>query len=108
MRVAPADLALPIPSDTATARLEPPRAPPREGGAPPGVTFASLVEDAVRGASERDAAAVAKVQALATGQSDDLHGTMIAVKEAEISTKLVGSIRNKLLDAFHELWRTSV
>jgi flagellar hook-basal body complex protein FliE len=33
---------------------------------------------------------------------------MIAMKEAEISVKLVGSIRNKLIDAFHELWRTSV
>jgi flagellar hook-basal body complex protein FliE len=33
---------------------------------------------------------------------------MIAVKEAEISMKLVGSVRNKLVDAFQELWRTNV
>jgi flagellar hook-basal body complex protein FliE len=49
-----------------------------------------------------------QVRALAAGATDDLHGTMIAVKEAEIGMKLVGSVRNKLLDAFHELWRTSV
>ena len=50
----------------------------------------------------------AKIQALASGAEDDLHGTMIAVKEAEISTRMIGTIRNKLLDAFQELWRTSV
>jgi flagellar hook-basal body complex protein FliE len=59
-------------------------------------------------------AAASKVEAtkqaedLARGATDDLHGTMIAVKEAEISMKLVGTIRNKLLDAFQELWRTNV
>jgi flagellar hook-basal body complex protein FliE len=47
-------------------------------------------------------------EALARGTSDDLHGTMISMKEAEISLKLVGTVRNKLLDAFHELWRINV
>jgi flagellar hook-basal body complex protein FliE len=48
------------------------------------------------------------VEALASGAADDLHGTMISVKEADIAVKLVGTVRNKLLDAFNELWRTSV
>jgi len=52
--------------------------------------------------------ASAAVDALAKGASDDLHGTMISMKEAEISLKLVGTVRNKLLDAFHELWRINV
>jgi flagellar hook-basal body complex protein FliE len=52
--------------------------------------------------------ATQKAEDLARGATDDLHGTMIAVKEAEISMKLVGTIRNKLLDAFQELWRTNV
>ncbi len=70
--------------------------------------FASLVSGAVRDASELDVRAGAKVDKLAAGVSDDIHGTMIAVKEAEISVKLLGTIRNQLLDAFHEIWRTSV
>ena len=48
------------------------------------------------------------MDALASGAGDDLHGTMIAVKEADISVKLVASIRTKLLDAFNEIWKTSV
>jgi flagellar hook-basal body complex protein FliE len=33
---------------------------------------------------------------------------MIAAKEAEIGVRLINSIRGKLLDAFHEIWRTGV
>lgn len=73
-----------------------------------GVSFGDLLGKTVMNAGKDDQVASQKVDALAAGVSDDLHGTMISVKEAEISMKLVGSIRNKLLDAFQELWRTSV
>jgi flagellar hook-basal body complex protein FliE len=78
-----------------------------DGGAQ-GPSFSSILEKMVQGASNQENAAVAKAEALAAGRTDDLHGTMIAMKEADISLKLVGNVRNKLLDAFHELWRTSV
>jgi flagellar hook-basal body complex protein FliE len=71
-------------------------------------SFEQVLGDAVRAASDAQKAAAAKSEAVATGAVDDIHGAMIAVKEAEISMKLVGNIRNKLVDAFHELWRTSV
>jgi flagellar hook-basal body complex protein FliE len=73
-----------------------------------GANFGDVFTQTVTDACAADHTATAKVDALAAGVSDDLHGTMISVKEAEISMKLVGSIRNKLLDAFQELWRTSV
>ncbi len=72
------------------------------------VNFGDVLAKSVTDASAADHAAKAKIDALAAGTSDDIHGTMIATKEAEISMKLVGTIRNKLLDAFQELWRTSV
>lgn len=71
-------------------------------------TFEGVLTRAVLDANTADKTAAEKIEALATGASDDLHGTMISAKEAEISIKLVGSIRNKVLDAFHEIWRTSV
>ncbi|MDB4947101.1 MAG: hypothetical protein JWP97_6635 [Labilithrix sp.] len=73
-----------------------------------GAGFASVLKGAVEAASVQENNAVQKAEALANGKTDDLHGTMIAMKEADISLKLVGNVRNKLLDAFHELWRTSV
>jgi flagellar hook-basal body complex protein FliE len=75
---------------------------------PQEVSFGSIIAKTLEEANQTDHAASAKVDALARGASDDIHGTMISIKEAEISMKLVGSIRNKLLDAFHEIWRTSV
>jgi flagellar hook-basal body complex protein FliE len=84
-------------------------APKQDGvGGSGGVSFGDVLTKTVMNAGHDDQVATQKVDALAAGVSDDLHGTMISVKEAEISMKLVGSIRNKLLDAFQELWRTSV
>lgn len=72
------------------------------------VDFESVLRGVVDRSSAAEHAATERVEALAAGASDDIHGTMLAVKEAEIGVRLVGSIRNKLLDAFHELWRTGV
>jgi len=70
--------------------------------------FAAVLERGIADASQAQTVANEKVSALAKGASDDLHGTMISVKEAEISMKLVGTVRNKLLDTFHELWRINL
>ncbi len=73
-----------------------------------GVDFGAVLAQSVADAARLQATASQKVEALAKGASDDLHGTMISVKEAEISMKLVGTVRNRLLDAFHELWRINL
>ncbi len=80
-----------------------------EASATSGVdSFGAVLGGALDEANQADFAASKKVQALASGAMDDLHGTMISVKEADIALKLVGSVRSKILDAFQELWRTSV
>ena len=73
-----------------------------------GPSFESVLKDTALAASDKAREADEKTAALAAGKSDDLHGTMITAKEAEISMKLVGSVRDKLMDAFHELWRINV
>lgn len=75
---------------------------------PIGGGFGEVLAGAVRDAVVAGNSATAQADALARGVNDDIHGTMISAKEADISLKLVGSVRNKLLDAFHELWRTNV
>ena len=70
--------------------------------------FATVLERTALAASAKEREAMAKADALAAGRIDDLHGTMITMKEADISMKLVGSVRDKLLDAFHEIWRINV
>jgi flagellar hook-basal body complex protein FliE len=73
-----------------------------------GVSFEGILLKTVEQADQADRVANAKIDALSRGASDDLHGTMIAAREADISIKLVGTLRNKLLDAFQEIWKTSV
>ena len=71
-------------------------------------SFGSILGSLVGEASRLEHTASVKSEQVARGTLDDLHGTMIAVKEAEISMKLVGSVRNKLIEAFQEIWRTNV
>jgi flagellar hook-basal body complex protein FliE len=100
---------LPITESTPLARTE--LAPETTAGSSKtdaDVSFGDIFTQVVKNANQADAVAAQKTDALARGVNDDLHGTMIAVKEADISVKLVASIRNKLLDAFNEIWKTSV
>ncbi|MEJ5377226.1 MAG: flagellar hook-basal body complex protein FliE [bacterium] len=48
------------------------------------------------------------IQDLATGQTEDLHKTMILMEKAELSLKLMVQVRNKLLDAYQEIMRMPV
>ena len=70
--------------------------------------FESLFADAIGRANAADNVAHTAAQDLAAGRTDDIHGTMIEVQKANIEMKLLGNVRNKVVDAFYELWRMSV
>jgi flagellar hook-basal body complex protein FliE len=70
--------------------------------------FASMFAEAVGHANAADAVAHNAALDLAAGRTDDIHGTMIEAQKANIEFKLVGNVRNKVVDAFYELWRMSV
>jgi flagellar hook-basal body complex protein FliE len=78
------------------------------GSAPAGSGFGSLFVDALGRANAADNIAHDKAVELAAGRTDDIHGTMIEAQKANIELKLVGNVRNKVVDAFYELWRMSV
>lgn len=87
------------------AKLDFERAPAQTKG---GVPFADTLASAVKDANEAALRADAAQRAFAAGRSDDIHGTMIAVKEADIELRLVATVRNKLVDAFNDLWRVNL
>ena len=84
--------------------IAPPSEPERDALSAAGAGFLDLV---VR-ANERSLSAKQMAQTLASGQSDDIHGTMIAVSEAAIQTRLMVNVKDKVLDAFYEIWRMNV
>lgn len=73
-----------------------------------GPSFEDALMSMVANADARAKQADALAAAFAEGRSDDVHGTMIAVKEVEIDLRLLSNVRRKVIDAFHELWRMNV
>ena len=59
-------------------------------------------------ASNRGHSANAMAQAIASGQSDDIHGTMIEMTKAGIETRLMVNVKDKIQEAFYEIWRMNV
>ena len=68
-------------------------------------TFGEVLEGVVSSANERAKFAGDLSTAFASGARDDIHGTMLALGKADIELRFVGAVRNKVIDAFYELWR---
>lgn len=73
-----------------------------------GEIFSELLASAAASANARINHGQAMGEAFAAGASDDIHGTMLALSQADIELKVVGSVRNKVIDAFYELWRMQI
>jgi flagellar hook-basal body complex protein FliE len=77
-----------------------------------GSTEASAFAEVLKGtlSQANQAAETAREAAVtfASGTRDDIHGTMIALSKADIELRLVGSVRNKVIDAFHEIWKMQI
>ncbi len=74
----------------------------------PSNAFADMLQTAVAGANLRAQTAQIQAEEFAAGRNEDIHGTMLALSEADIELKFVGNVRNKIVDAFYELWRMQV
>ena len=90
----------PFSADVAPAVQE----PKTDAVASMGEGFLNLVVQA----NARSTSARHMAQAMASGQSDDIHGTMIEATKASIQTRLMVNVKDKVLDAFYEIWRMNV
>jgi flagellar hook-basal body complex protein FliE len=73
-----------------------------------GEIFSEMLASAAASANQRINQGNAAGEAFAAGTTDDIHGTMLALSQADIELKVVGSVRNKVIDAFYELWRMQI
>ncbi len=71
-------------------------------------SFSDIFGDALDNVKETEAQALAANEALLTGESDDLHGAMIASKKAEMAVSLAVQIRNKVISAYNEVMNMQV
>jgi flagellar hook-basal body complex protein FliE len=95
-----------VPISNAIAHVDGFRDGPTTAGAHDGLpNFGDVLEGVVSSANTRAKLAGELSTAFAAGARDDIHGTMIALGKADVELRFVGAVRNKVIDAFYELWR---
>ena len=77
------------------------------GGSAPstGPSFADHVKEAIQEVDARGKVSDQMENDYANGKQNDLHGTMIAMGEADVSLRLVAQVRNKCIEAYREVMR---
>jgi len=73
-----------------------------------GEDFSSLLSDALNKLDNTQMEAEQAAVAMATGQSDDFHTPVIAMEKASLALGLAVTVRNKVLDAYHEIMRMQI
>lgn len=73
-----------------------------------GEGFGSVVKDAVESLENSQKAADQEIGKAVTGESPDLHKTIIALQSADLKFQLGMQVRNKLLGAYEEIMRMQV
>lgn len=78
------------------------------GRAGDGSSFGSLVKGAVESLEGSQKAADQEISKAVTGESPDLHKTIIALQSADLQFQLGLQVRNKLIGAYEEIMRMQV
>ena len=70
--------------------------------------FGSLIKDAVESIDSTQKSAEQEISKAVTGESPDLHKTIIALQTADLKFQLGLQVRNKLIGAYDEIMRMPV
>ena len=70
--------------------------------------FGAVLENAVGEVNQLHHDANQAVEALATGRSQDVHNTMIALQKADVSFQLLMQVRNKVVSAYETVMRMQI
>jgi flagellar hook-basal body complex protein FliE len=70
--------------------------------------FTQVFGDLVGKVNDLQTKADKAVEMLATGESKNLHEVMIAMEKSSISFQFLSQVRNKAIEAYHEIMRMQV
>jgi flagellar hook-basal body complex protein FliE len=73
-----------------------------------GKTFGEFLKDSISEVNNIQNQANVAIQKLATGESKNIHETMLMVEQAEIAFKTMNQIRTKVLEAYKEIMRMQI
>jgi len=78
-------------------------------GATPQQDFSKLLKNSIDAVSSTQKEAGRLTDAFATGQANvDLAQVMVALQKANVSFQAMTQVRNKLVDAYHEIMRINI
>jgi len=76
---------------------------PKTGSAPEGKSFMDTLTESLKEVNQMQVDADKAIEGLVTGQSKNLHETMITMSKAEVAMKLTLQVRNKVIEAYKEV-----
>jgi flagellar hook-basal body complex protein FliE len=81
---------------------------PKPGQSEKGAGFGDILKDAISTVNELQKQSDQEIQKLMTGESQDLHTTVIAMQKADLSFQMMMQVRNKIVQAYQEIMRMQV
>ena len=91
-------------SELSTKKVKPQSTLPSDGSD----SFAKTLEKAVGRVNDLQKTADKKMQDIATGKNTNIAEAMIATEKADIALRLMTQVRNKVIDAYHEIMKMQV
>jgi len=95
----------PITSKLQVPEIEPLRRP---GAEKKDTNFGTVLKDAISTVNELQKQSDHEIEKLMTGESQDLHNTVIAMQKADLSFQMMMQVRNKIVQAYQEIIRMQV
>lgn len=71
-------------------------------------SFADTLNDAIHEVNQLQKKSDRAMQDLSTGKTDNIPEVMLAAEKADIALKLMIQVRNKIIDAYHEVMKMQV
>jgi len=88
--------------------LQTPGVTPRQVKAPDSNSFGQVLTQSLNDVNKLQKEADQAIDALASGQQQDIHNTMIAMEKADVAFRLIMEIRNKVISAYETIMRMQV
>jgi len=73
-----------------------------------GKSFSDILTDSIGEVSRLERSADESIKQIATGESGNIHETLIEVQKAELSMRMLLEVRKKVLGAYEEIMRTQI
>jgi len=83
-------------------------AAPADGAGSASSGFGPALSHALQGLVQQQQNADVQSQALALGKTTDIAGVTMAVERANLAMQLAVQVRNKAVDAYHEIFRMQI